>query len=66
MPRQAAQRVKTMRTMVLFFGLIYLITGFCGGVELLNSIVPVSNELTKDGVLAITGLTWVAIYVCTE
>ena len=55
-----------MRIIVLIFGLIYLITGFCGGVELLNSIVPGSNELTKDGVLSIIGLTWVAIYVCTE
>jgi len=54
-----------MRKMILFAGWFFLLSGFFGFSEWIGKYLPGTNELTKDNVLLMIGLTWVAIHLAT-
>ena len=54
-----------MRKMILFAGWFFLIAGFFGFSEWIGKYLPGTNELTKDNVLLMIGLTWIAIHLAT-
>ena len=55
-----------MRKMILFVGWFMLLAGFFGILRWLDNYIPGVNELTKDNVSSMFGLTLIAIHIATE
>ena len=55
-----------MRTFITFCGWFFILFGFLGGIKWLDTYLPGVNEMTKDQVLSMIGLTWLTILMLTR
>ena len=55
-----------MRQIILIFGVVFILSGVFGFVEWLITIIPGVSDVTKDAILSMIGLTWIAIYLVTD